>query len=404
MEQTELPELGPDITFHDSGQLDLPEVLQASSHPLADGSDFADIIVHDSGQLVLPEVLQAYSHPLAHGSEHADIIFPANGGDLGHARSQQELPGEHHVETPQQRRARKRQKTHEREYDLSIPWTCLPYLRTSAIADLPRVAEIFGEDLLNVPEAWLDVSNAHQLIAACGVSLSIVVQWFLFEIFAGCAHLTQASVAVGLPTGPSIDVLPGDGNRYVANLLTPEGRQIVWAMLVVFCPMWVHLGFPCTFWSQLAHMTRRRDIDRNEQARLESLAFIAFSRQIVQWQVSRWQHVSIENPPRCRSWALDLTQDMVNMGQLRYVEFDGCAWGMVDPGNGLAYKKAMRIASTVDLSCLHRRCDKRHAHQKVEGCVGCGARKGTARSKISGEYPMSLCHAWVACMKAAVGA
>ena len=109
MEQTELPELSPDITFHDSGQLDLPEVLQASSHPLADGRDFADIIFHDSGQLDLPEVLQAYSHPLAHGSD-----FPADGGDLEHARSQQALPGEHHAETPQQRRARKRQKTHER--------------------------------------------------------------------------------------------------------------------------------------------------------------------------------------------------------------------------------------------------------------------------------------------------
>ena len=159
MEQTELPEL-PDISFYDSGQLDLPD-----SHPLAHGSDFPHIIVHDSGQLDLPEAR-------AHGSD-----FPADGGDLGHARSQQALPGEDDAATPQQARARTRQKTHEREYDLSIQWTCLPYLRTSAIADLPRVAENSGEDLLNVPEAWLDVSNARQLIAACGVSL-IIVQWF----------------------------------------------------------------------------------------------------------------------------------------------------------------------------------------------------------------------------------
>ena len=375
MEQTELPE----VIFDDRGQMDLPEVLQDSRYPLAYGSDY----------------------PLADGS---DSRFPAGGGDFEYARSQQALPGEDAAATPQQAPATKRKKTHEGEYDFSIPWTSLPYLRTSAIADLPRVAENFGEDLLNVPKAWLEVSNARQLIAAFGVSLSIIVPWFLFEIFAGCAHLTQASVAAGLPTGPSIDVLQGDGDRCVANLLTPEGRQIVWAMLVVFCPMWVHLGFPCTFWSPLGHLNRRRDIDRNEQSRLESLAFIAFSWQIVQWQASRGQHVSIENPPRCRSWALDLTQDMVNMGQLRYVEFDACAWGMVDPGNGLAYKKAMRIASTVDLSCLQRRCDGRHSHQTVQGCVECGARKGTQRSQISGEYPMSLCHVWVSCMKAAVGA
>ena len=112
----------------------------------------------------------------------------------------------------------------------------------------------------------------------------------------------------------------------------------------------------------------------------------------------------MENPPQCRSWSLDMTQDMIETGKLISVDFHGCAWGMVDPGNGLPYKKPMRIASTVDLSILGRKCDNQHSHQVVEGCVDCGVRKGTRRSQISGEYPLELCRAWVACMQAAIGA
>ena len=323
----------------------------------------------------------------------------ANDSDLAR---QQALPGECQEfevpDAPRKSSCKKRRTCQEH----NIKFCDLPYLRTSALLDLPTIAMKFGADLMSVPTSWLDEANARQLIAASGIA--IVLPLFFLEIFAGCAHLSQASRAAGLATGPSIDISPADGRNFVADLLTPEGRRIVWAILVICCPMWVHLGFPCTFWSTMAHVTRNQDINSNEQTRIEQLVFIALSRQVVQWQVSRRQHVSIENPPRCRSWALDITQDMVRVGKLTSVTFDGCAWGMVDPGNGLPYKKAMRIASTVDLSVLQRRCDRQHEHQIVEGCVCSGARKGTRRSQVSGEYPLELCHAWVACMRAANGA
>ena len=356
-------------------------------------------------QLALPDV-----DVLADGNHQLDLpmipdcesaIRLANGNDLNR---QQTLPGEcEEFEVPQAHQEfsfRKRRKVHEQK----VKFGDLPYLRTSALLDLPTIAIMFGADLLSVPTSWLDEANARQLIAACGIVSTVVMQWFLLEIFAGCGHLSQASREAGLATGPSIDKLPADGRNFVTDLLTPEGRRIVWAMLVIFRPMWIHLGFPCTFWSRMAHMTRNQDIHSNEQTRLQELVFIAFSRQVVKWQASRRQHVSIENPPQCRSWALDITQDMVDAGELISVNFDGCAWGMVDPGNGLAYKKAMRIASTVDLSVLQRRCKRQHEHQIVEDRVASGARKGARRSQVSGEYPMDLCHAWVACMRAAVGA
>ena len=207
-----------------------------------------------------------------------------------------------------------------------------------------------------------------------------------------------------MATGPSIDKNPANGKNFAADLLTPEGRRQVWAMLVRFRPIWIHLGFPCTFWSPMAHLTRDQDISRNAQTRLRELVFIAFSRQVVKWHASRWQRVSIESRPRCHSWALDITQDMVKAGKLITVTFDGCAWGMVDPGNGRAYKMAMRIASTVDLSAMRRRCNRQHEHQIVTGNVDLGVRKGTSRTQAAGEYPRELCRAWVACMRPASGA
>ena len=73
-------------------------------------------------------------------------------------------------------------------------------------------------------------------------------------------------------------------------------------------------------------------------------------------------------------------------------------WGARDPGNMLAYKKPMRLASDVDLTPLIRTCNRQHLHQVVEGSVCSGARKGTRRSNISGEYPMELCKEWVKLM------
>ena len=114
--------------------------------------------------------------------------------------------------------------------------------------------------------------------------------------------------------------MPANGERLVAYLWAQVGCQIVWA----------------------------------ERIWLEEFVFVAFARQVVQWRASRWQHVSLENLPQCGSWSLDMTQDMIETGKLISVDFHGCAWGVVDPGNGLPYKKPMRIASTVDLSILGR--------------------------------------------------
>ena len=64
--------------------------------------------------------------------------------------------------------------------------------------------------------------------------------------------------------------------------------------------------------------------------------------------------MSIENPPRCLSWKLDVVLDLISSRQLKCVDMDLCMWGARDPGNMLAYEKPMRLASDVDLTPLIR--------------------------------------------------
>ena len=174
-----------------------------------------------------------------------------------------------------------------------------PHLRTDALADIQQISTEYGADLLNLdpPPDWCDKVQCQLLLVSLGIALDCV-PLFLLEVFAGCAHLTLVAKSLGLAVGPPVDIEPAISGIMSFNLLFPEFRKIVWALIVVGIPHWVHVGFPCTFWSQMAHFTRRHDPDLDENTRLQELVFIIFARQIGKWQHSHGKHFSFENPPR----------------------------------------------------------------------------------------------------------
>ena len=87
-------------------------------------------------------------------------------------------------------------------------WQHRSCLRHEARADIPTITAMFGQDLFEIPKAWLDPVCAHQLIvAACGTKSMALAPWFLFEVFGGCGHLSLASKRASLYTGPSVDIL-----------------------------------------------------------------------------------------------------------------------------------------------------------------------------------------------------
>ena len=140
----------------------------------------------------------------------------------------------------------------------------------------------------------------------------------------------------GLRVGPSIDKLPGIGHApgFSIDITKPADRKIVWALVVVLNPLWIHMGFPCTLLVPIAHLTRKRDSKQSDNSRLEALVYIIFSRQLVYYQASRRRHSSIENPPESVAWGLDIVQDMVHAGKMQCVRTDSCAWGSKDPVSG----------------------------------------------------------------------
>jgi hypothetical protein len=276
------------------------------------------------------------------------------------------------------------------------------YLRTVAQADIPSVAEKFGADLAGVPQEWLEPTAALTYLRTHEPWLLNVMNLSLLELYAGCGNFASTATSSGL-VAIAVDVKAGGSSMLVLNLLLAHGRRVVWSIIVVLAPRLVHAGFPCTFWTPMAHFTRRHSRQRNEETRLRELAHVVFAMQIFKYQVAHGRHASIENPPRSRAWDLDIVRQVVPSSLT--VTFDCCCWGACDPGNALPYKKPMSIASTVPLASLSRRCQGRHSqHQRVEGRVRSGLRKGASRATVSGEYPVDLCRAWCEIVRAAIGA
>ena len=257
-----------------------------------------------------------------------------------------------------------------------------------------------GESFLNLKEArkllestscWRHCLNKQGELKLAELDNSVD----FLEIFSGCGHLTLGAARQGLQVGPSIDKRPGIGhdNAFSIDIKKASDRKLVWALVVVLCPRWIHCRFPSSFWVWIAHWTRIRDLDQNEMERVESLLYITFSRQLVHYQVSHRRHSSIENPQGSVAWDLDIVWDMIRASNMRYVDVDLCAWGAKDPWSGKFYNKTMRFACTFNMEPLVRKCPKDHEHESVKGCIR-GSLKNRRRSAISGQYPLSLCEAW----------
>ena len=233
----------------------------------------------------------------------------------------------------------------------------------------------------------------------------------------GFANATEAFVSPatgGGVAGAPVDKLLSRWPKHPSiDVLRVDGRRLVWALLVVFAPLWVHTGPPCTFWSTLSRRCNKRTPSYNEQLRLEALVHIVFSVQLCQYQQSRNRLCSFEQPRRAASWHLDIVQHMLTGSSvavmlasggtgaqpMKRFNFVSCCWGHKDLGNRKLYKKARCFASNADLSKFCFACTGGHEHQKIEGFVSGGPRHGQRRSQVAGEHPMDFCMAWAKYIK-----
>jgi len=305
--------------------------------------------------------------------------------------------------------------------------------RPNATDDLPALAQRYGADLLEVPTEWLDRQKAEGILQARPLRLPAtggrlrdpipgehIAFW---EVYSGCGHATRAVLesASGdeqMAAGPPVDFKRAMWSGLpLWNVLLPSTRQYLWAIMVVLTPAWVHCAPPCTFWSSLSRRTNHRSRTEEEMLRLEALAHLVFSTQLCEHQMRCGRWFSIEQPPTATSWKLDLLRRLLASGSTqgspamamlaagndglepevmpaqRYV-FDSCRWDHRDPGNGKLYRKRQCFVSNFNMSPLVLRCHCRERHQVVEGYVESGARRGTSRAKVAGEYPWAFCVEW----------
>jgi hypothetical protein len=275
----------------------------------------------------------------------------------------------------------------------------------------------FAEDLGEVPGEWLEPTVAVQVLrnarlcvprlqsgrivfeelklpSSADVDVEVI---HAFELYCGVGNFYKAIMSLGLQVGFLCDrQLPQWAHPHCStvDLLTCEARQLVWAFLVIFKPVWVHSGFPCTWWTALCHFTRTSSDTVYRQKRLEALVHVRFSTQVLRWQCDRGAAGSFEQPPACRSYQLSWIENLISSASLMPYRFDSCAWGHRDPVSDLPYKKRQRFNANRDMSSLCRRCQCIGEHERVQGRVASGPCKGMCRSTISGAYPLAMCEAW----------
>ena len=179
------------------------------------------------------------------------------------------------------------------------------------------------------------------------------------------------------------------------DVLLYSTRRLIWAIMLVAKPRWIHTAPPCTFWSILSRWCNKRSAAVQEQLRLKALVFIISLCSCVGTKSEPAGSVPSSTPPGCASWPLDIVKELATQtlatGDVR---FDSCAWGHRDPGNNRPYLKRQCFVANVPLATLCRRCSCQCGHQHIKGVVCSGARKGVTRSFIAGEYPVEFCHAF----------
>ena len=226
-------------------------------------------------------------------------------------------------------------------------------------------------------------------------------RWDFVEIYAGCANLTAAVVALGLVAGPAVDLHKPHGLRL--DCLLESSQALLQAVLAEARPRWVHVGPPCTFWTPMSRWTGHGTQERWSAKREAARRHWSFALHLLSLQESRGDNGSLEQPPRCASWKLRMTQDFQQAYPAwTFCKFPSCAYGMKNPGTGEPWEKMQGCLCNVSLDLMQLRCVCTVPHGHVHGNVKGGPRDGERCSTVAGAYPPRMCAALAAIIKSHV--
>ena len=206
----------------------------------------------------------------------------------------------------------------------------------------------------------------------------------VFEVFcSNQSRITQQVSSMG-----------GRAQRYCrehTDLMTPEGRAVLFQDLWDHEPMHVWFSPECGPWSAWSNLNQSKSLQGwldVQSKRWDNLEQLALGVVLMRHQRAKGNHFHWEQPSRSYMFQTPILQEVSS--KTVAAEFDMCNLGnLCDPESGKPMKKGMVVLTTsINMqSLLHgHRCKGDHEHQSLEGSTRFQGRR-INRTAFSENYP-----------------
>ena len=233
--------------------------------------------------------------------------------------------------------------------------------------------------------------NYETMLNLCEMKSGYVV----FEIFAGCARLTQTAVERGWKALDPIDLIFGQ------DLRQKEVQSMVLKMIEDYEPDLVTLSPRCGPWSQFQRLNW--DTEGVMLQRKEDLPLWRFARKVWDLQHKKGKLVLTEQPWQSEALHLDFMKSRPGLQRAKVAQ---CAFDLKDKINGKPHQKwtALDVNNLTMKEYLEARGQCQHApgeHQVIEGTVTWEG-KQWRRSQLAAQWTRKMCVAILAAAEEAL--
>lgn len=171
---------------------------------------------------------------------------------------------------------------------------------------------------------------------------------YFLGIFSGGGRLSQSCRVAGAPVLEPLDLLNGPH----CDLIRRATQRLVLQWIKSGLIRFVHLGTPCTIWSQARRNVK--DSARTRAKECVGVELALFSAEVIHTCIAHGVQFSIENPRFSKLFGFEPLAKAIASGRHFVVDFDMCMYG--EP-----LRKFTRIVTSckelqqLSIKCCHRR-------------------------------------------------
>ena len=178
-------------------------------------------------------------------------------------------------------------------------------------------------------------------------------------------------------------------NDDIADLLSVEGRAMVYSHLEEEQPLVSILSPPCKMFSLLMKSNKSRmDPAIYAARRVDAEHLLSFALSVAKHQRNAGRYFVLEHPDGADSWTQADMQDLMSQPDVELSRFDQCVFGFRAPCTGDPIKKRTRFLHNIQevhdsFGNQFRRCTV--PHQQIQGSL-----HGVQLSSFCETYPIPL--------------